>query len=198
MGKKKNSQQHLQQSMGSLVSKAAIAQLGPSIEDFTRKLVQELGSQLAIQTSNTMESLFSRVVVLENMLIDKLGITRDDLVNKVCDLEDAKQGYVHSDGPAERGSRARLEVSTKTSDQSNFGNTSRILINELGTGNTIGEALETAIIGMKAGETKEVPFGQNNEAIAKMMLSRVSLKIRKDEPKSEEPQETQDENQTQG
>jgi hypothetical protein len=90
MGKKKG-QNHIQQSMGQMVSKAALAQMGPAIENYIQRVVQQLGQQLAMQSASTLETMFSRIVVLETILMEKYGLTKEDLASKVADLEDSKK-----------------------------------------------------------------------------------------------------------
>jgi hypothetical protein len=173
MGKKKQTQ-HIQQSMGQMVSRAALSQLGPQIENMVRAYVNKLGSQLAEQQASTLETLFARVVVLESIIMEKLGYTTEDLTNKVATIEDEKENLVVSDSGAELNDVVRLEISTKTKDQADFQGSSRIKLYKTGTGQTIGQELEQAIIGMKAGETKEVNFGKDAAMAARIKVDRVS------------------------
>lgn len=176
MGKKKN-QNHLQQSVGNLVSKAALAQMGPQIEAVVRSYVQQLGNQLAVQQASTLETLFARVVVLESIVMEKLGYTTEDLTNKVADIEDEKENLMKVD-QVELGDVVRLEIRTKTKDQTEYQGSSRLKVAQIGTGQTVGTELETAVIGMKAGETKEVLFGKDQAMSAEIKLDRVSRTIK--------------------
>lgn len=179
MGKKKTAQQHVQQSMGNLVSKAALSQMGPAIERYINHKMKELSSQLAVQQATTLENLFSRVVVLEEIVMEKLGYTTDDLTAKVADIEDRNQGQALVQGAAQHNDVVRLEISTKTNDQDAFQGTSRLMVSNVGTGNTLGVELESAIIGMKSGESKELQFGENKALTAKITVNRVSRAIPK-------------------
>lgn len=191
MGKKKSAQ-HVQQSMGQLVSRAALTQMGPEIEQLVRAYVQNLGSQLAVQSASTLETLFARVVVLESIVIEKLGFTAEDLTNKVADIEDEKQGLLKVDA-VELNDVVRVEIRTKTKDQPDYQGSSRLKISQTGTGQTIGQELEGALLGMKTGETKEVQFGQDQGMTAELKLNRVSRR-----PATPAPQGEVSENQPQG
>lgn len=175
MGKKK-SQQHLQQSMGNLVSRAALAQMGPSIENYVQQVVRQLGSQLAVQQASTLETIFARVVVLETIIMEKFDYTSEDLARLVADNEDQKENLVTAES-VEVGDVTRLEISTKTKDQEDYQGTSRLKVYNTGSGESIGEELEKALIGMKSGETKEVQFGKDQEMSAKITMERVSRKV---------------------
>jgi hypothetical protein len=172
MGKKK--QQHVQQSMGQMVSKAALAQMGPAIEKYVQAVVQRLGSQIAMQQVSTLETMFSRIVVLETILMEKFGFTKEDLATKVAEVEDEKESLKLVDGAVEEGDVVRLEVKTKSKDQTDFQGSTRLKIYNIGSGQTIDKELESAVIGMKAGETKQVEFGEDKQMVAELTVNRVS------------------------
>lgn len=184
MGKKK-SQQHQQQSFGNMVSKAALTQMGPQIEQMVRAYVQNLGNQLAAQQASTLETLFARVVVLEQIVIEKLGYSGEDLTNMVAAIEDEKENLTLVDGAAELGDVVRLEISTKAKDQTEFQGSSRLKIYQTGSGQTIGQELEAAILGMKTKETKEINFGKDGAMVAKITIDRVS-RAQKEETSGEQ------------
>jgi hypothetical protein len=175
MGNKKGSrQQHVQQSMAQMVSTAALARMAPSIQGFVEQMVRQLGSQLATQQASTLETLFSRVVVLETIVIEKLGLTKEDLAMKVSELEDSKEGMTLVEGPIELDDLVRLQVKTKAADQKEYQGESHLKLYKAGSGQTIGEELEQALIGMKAGETKTVEFGEKKDMVAEFTINRVS------------------------
>lgn len=177
MGKKKSSG-HVQQSMGQMVSRAALAQLGPEIEQLVRAYIQQLGNQLAVQQASTLETLFARVVVLESIIMEKLGYSTEDLTQKVAAIEDEKETLELVQGEAQAGDVVRLEIKTKTKDQTEFQGSSRLKIYQVGSGQTIGEELESAIVGMKSGETKQVSFGKEGAMVAEIKVDRVSRQIK--------------------
>lgn len=172
MGKKK-SQTHVQQSMGQMVSKAALAQMAPSIERYVQSVVQSLGAQLANQTSATIETLFSRLVVLEDLLCEKLNVTKEQLVTKVSDLEDEKDGLKVSETTTKLGDTVRLEVSSKLKDQTEYQGLSRVKVSNVGSGQALGVEIEKQLVGMGPNETKEIDL---EAGLVKVTVNRVSVK----------------------
>ncbi len=175
MGNKKQSTPRPQQSFQQMVSDASLNKLMPQVEDMVKHYVQNLGQQLAVQQSSTLETLFARVVVLESIVMEKLGYSTEDLTSKVSELEDEKEGYSQVE-KAELGDMVRVEIATKTKDQTDFQGSSRLKIYETGSGQTFGPELESSILGMSTGETKEVSFGQDGQMTAKIKLDRASRK----------------------
>lgn len=188
MGKKKTSQQHVQQSMGQMVSKAALSQMGPQIEQLVRAYVQQLGNQLAVQQASTLETLFARVVVLESIIMEKLGYTSEDLTAKVAAIEDEKEGLELASDEAKLGDVVRIEIKTKTKDQADYQGSSRLKIYQTGSGQTIGQELESAILGMKSGESKEVTFGKDGQMTASITVDRVSRSVAKEQADADQVQ----------
>jgi hypothetical protein len=200
MGKKKgNRQNHLQQSMGSMVSRAALTQMGPAIEQYVKRLVQQLGSQLAVQQASTLETLFARTIVLETIVMEKFGFTTEELAVRVSNVEDEKEDLELVNGPVELNDVVRVEVRTKTKDQPEFQGSSRLKIYKTGTGETIGSEMEEGILGMVAGETKEIEFGKDKELTAELTVNRVSRSTKKPEEtktETETPAEASNEDQS--
>lgn len=179
MGKKKQ-QQHVQQSMGNMVSAAALAQLGPKIEQLVRAHVDSLGNQLTSQQISTFQNILLRLVTLEKLVIEKLGVTAEDLAKRVSDLEDSAEGLESVD-TVELGDTVRLEISTKTKDQDRFQGSSLLKLDNTGKGEYLGQELEAALLGMKSNETKEINFGQDGAMVAKLTVNRVSRKVKTQE-----------------
>jgi hypothetical protein len=174
MGKKKT-QEHMQQSMGTLVSKAALAQLAPEINEIVLAKVRELGGLLAQEQLSTLQDLFVRLVVLESLAVEKFGITPDELSDRVAQLQDESEGFKTSQEPAKAGDTIRLEIKTKTKDQAEFQGKSRLKVTNLGSGNSLG-VLEKDIIGMITAETKLIEFGEDNQMIAEVSINKISSK----------------------
>lgn len=177
MGNKKQKSVRPQNSFQQLVSNVAMDKMIPQVEEMVQAYTERLGEQLALQQASTLEMLYTRLVVLEAIVIDKLGYTAQDLTDKVADLEDLKEGYERSDS-VNLGDMVRVEISTKTKDQEDFQGSSRLKISNVGSGQSYGEELESSIVGMASGETKEVFFGEDQQLVAKITLNRVSKKIK--------------------
>lgn len=186
MGKKKQ-QEHVQKSMAQMVSKAALAQLWPHITNFVQSNIQRLGSQLALQQASTLETLFSRVIVLEQILIEKYGYTADDLAVRVSQVEDEKEGLtlLSNNELLQKGDVVRLLIKTKPKDKEEFQGETRLKVYSTGSGETLGLELEEPMIGMKTGESKLIEFGKDKSMVAEVTINRISRKPTEEISKSE-------------
>jgi hypothetical protein len=196
MGKKRSQgQNHQTQSFGNMVSKAALAQMGPAIEKYVKAVVQNLGQQLSVQQAGTLETLFARTVVLEEILMDKFQLTKEDLATKVSEVEDRKENLEQADS-IEKNDVVRLEISTKIADQTEYAGSSRLKVYETGSGGTLGNEIEDQLVGMKTGETKEFSFGKDKTMTAKVTIDRISRAKKVEVP--QENNEAQNADQTSG
>lgn len=173
MGNKK-AQARVQQSMGNMISKAALTQLGPEIAQMINNGLQQVASQLAQEQLSTLATLFVRIRVLEEIIVEKLGYTQDQLAQRVSDLEDGAEGLKAAD-VVQTDDVVRIEVKTKTKDQTEFQGSTRLKISDLGSGQGIGKELEAKLVGMKVGEVKETEFGQG--MVAELTINRISRKV---------------------
>lgn len=172
MGKKKSSpgNGHQAQSFGQMVSKAALSQLKPEIA----QMVNELGQNIASQTTQAIESVYVRLVVIEQLLMAKFpDITEDVMTSKISDVED-KRDKLDKVEEVENGDVVRVQLRTKFNGQTEFQGTSNNKIYGVGSGATFGLEFESGILGMKTGEVKTITFGQNKEITAEITLNRVS------------------------
>jgi hypothetical protein len=178
MAKRKNKdpgaapQLHPQRSFEQIVADATLSRLGGYIDG----QIQQLGQALSGRLQQSFTKLFTRLVAVEELLMEKTGLTKDDFTTRVAVIEDRSEGFtqVDADVAAELGDRVRLEIRTKTADQTEYQGSSRMLVDNAGSGNTLGAELESAVVGMKAGETKEVLFGKDNSLSASITISRIS------------------------
>lgn len=172
MGKKKSSQ-HADKSFGNMVSKAALTQMAPEIQ----QMVDGLGSRLAAQIASTLENQHARLVVLEKLAMERFNLTKDDLSNKISDFEDEKEGLVTA-SQVELGDVVRLEIKTRTEDQAEFQGSSRLKVYNTGSGDTLGGELEAAVLGMTPGQAKETKFGQDGKLVAQIRVDRISRLVK--------------------
>jgi hypothetical protein len=188
MGKKKNSQQHVAESMGQMVSRAALTQMMKPINQMVQIAVSQLGQKLAMKQTENTAMMFTRIVAVEKLLIDKGIVTANDLSNKVADIEDERDNATRAD-VLEKGDIARIEVRTKDAKAENFeSDTTRLKVINFGSGNSLGTEVETAALGMKVGELRIVTFAKDT-LCAEITLSRVSRPIPPPAPPVEEPKE---------
>ena len=178
-------QVHPQQSFKQQISDASLAKLKP----FIGQQVQLLGLQLQQEQQSTLRMLYTRLITVEKVIMDKLDITQDQFTDLVADEEDSSSGLKKVDVVKE-GDLVRLEVSTKAADQKEFQGTSKMIVENCGLEPmTMGPEIESNLIGLKVGETKEIKFGKDDKMLAKVVINRVSRRPTppklKEEPKVE-------------
>lgn len=199
MGKKRSKvQQHQEQSFGNLVSKAALAQLGPYIA----KMVSQLGSELAAQQASTIEKIFIRLVSIEKLLVEKNIVTQEEMINKVADVEDEQARLIPAD-TVSLGDTVRLDMRLKQpGDEAYKNEKSKFTVENVGTGATFGPDVETAIVGMKKGDVKEVMAGEKKDVTVEITVNRISTRPAPPAQPEQAPAapapEGQDANQAQG
>lgn len=173
MGKKKQQVQHITQSMGQMVSKAALVQLQEPIS----MMVNNLGQRLALKQAENTQTMFTRIVAIEKVLIDKGVLTQEDLQLKVADIEDSREGLVNVDDALATGDTARIQVRTKEiADETFESGVTRLKVGQTGTGNTLGTEVELGIVGMKVGETKVITFA-DGKLNAEIKIDRISRPV---------------------
>ena len=91
MGKKRKAggKPHQTRSFEQLVGKANQEALKP----FIMQQLNFLGMQLRQSQIRDLASIQMRIMALEKFMIEKLGITEDDLAVKVAELEDEATGF---------------------------------------------------------------------------------------------------------
>ena len=182
MSKRKNSdpgrvrQLHPTQSFSQMVGDATLAKLGGYIDQQINSLY-EMVQQRQLQTT---QALFTRIVAIEELLLERFSdLTKDDLVTRVATIQDRNEGFeAVSDGVIEVGDRVRLEIKTKTADQTEFQGSSRFLVDNVGAGSTLGKELEATLIGMRTGEVKETKFGADETLVANVAINKISRKLK--------------------
>lgn len=160
------------QSFEQMVSDASLAKMKPFIQQEVVRV-----SQLMIQEQmGNFQSIFERLTALEKLVMEKTGVSDEEYVSRVTDVQDQFQGVKRLDRAAQAGDILRVEVSTKAKDQEDYQGTSRMMIASLGSGTSIGKELEEQLIGLKAGEEKVLEFGKDKLLVAKIVINRVSGK----------------------
>lgn len=172
MGKKKgNSQPHASQSFQELLAQATLQKFAPYIQQQINYAAQGILQRQAQASAN----IFTRLIATEEVLMELVpGLTKERLATQVASVQDRNEGLEESLESVQIGDRVRVEIKTKTADQTEYQGTSRMLIDNIGSGATLGKELEDNIIGMAKGETREVLFGKDNSLSASITLNRVS------------------------
>lgn len=170
--KKLGGQSKPKQSFEQMVSDASLSKLKPFIQSEVTRV-----SRLMVQEQmGGIQALFERLTAVEKIITEKLGISDEEYVNRVTDVQDEFMGVKALDREAKEGDVVRVEISTKQKSQEQYQGTSRMMISNLGAGTSIGKELELSLVGLKAGEIKVVEFGPEKSLEAKILINRISGK----------------------
>lgn len=143
--------------------------------------VANAAQEVADQQKKLLESLYLRARVLEDIVIAKFeDIDSNYLAESVADLQDDLLNMEKVE-TSEKGDRVRITIKTKSEDQEDFQGESPILVNNVGSGATLGAEIEGQLLGMKVGEVKEFTFGHEGKMTASVEVHRVS-RTKKPEP----------------
>lgn len=175
MGAKKRKQgnpaapKHATQAFGELVSRAALNQLLPDI----KTMVAELGSKIALEQANSMELLYLRLLVLEQAS----GLTQEELTERVTVLKDSFDGLEKVE-ESKLGDTLRIRLSFRENKEgANYNEPQDRRIEQVGTGKTLGPAIEAQLVNLKVGDEREFPLGEPATHTAKVTITRVSRPI---------------------
>jgi hypothetical protein len=176
-------QQHAGDSFQTLAQKAIMEKVAP----FIQQQMQVIQFQIQGEMQNTLRGMYTRITVMEEVMMDKLGITEEEYVDMVIEKEDTSDGLEKvEDGAVEAGDRVRITVMTKTKEQEEFAGESKLVLDNCGVAPfQIGEELEPQVVGMALGETKDFPFGKDKEMVAKITIDRIARRPKLEEVKDE-------------
>ena len=176
------------QSFENFVSEAMVARMKGYVDQQVYGAMQPFVSR-QIQAAELLSAMGDRLNVIEQIVKEKLGVTAEDLATRLALAQDEKQGYKPVEGAVEPNDRVRLEVKTKKATAENWTSTNRMMVDATGSGQTLGPQLEKALIGLLAGETREVIVGSDDNAVqVSMLVNKISRRPR---PPAPQPQEAQ-------
>lgn len=173
MGKKKNNgnKPHPNKSFEQYVADATLAKF----EGYIDQQVEVVGRAMAQYQMRQLAVLTLRIKAIEELLGGKLGVTAAELGDKVAEYEDQAEGFQEvKDGGLLVGDRARVEITHKKSEEADFSKPVRLMVNNAGSGQTLGEELEAALVGLTTGETREVIYGPEGVMTARLTINRLS------------------------
>jgi len=176
MGKKKTEPKK-RASFEELVSNTSLEKMQPYI----KQEVINLGQMLVQNLSSQIEGVYTRLMTIEDIICKEFNMTEDQLAAKVAETEDAASGMVSKEIVAQ-GDRVRIELGTRTTEEAEVQKLSRMRVEQVGSGKTLGNEIENALIGLKVGDFKEVAV--NDNLVCKVVVNRISG-IKPEESKNE-------------
>ena len=175
--KSKTTKVHQQESYQKTIADIAQSSLKPFIEAemliMKRSLMQSLSQPWSV--------LDLRVEVLENIIIEKLGYTPNQLRTHLVELEDENLG-LEAVGYVAVGDTVRFSINTKLIETGEVTEHPLQRIDEIGDGNILGEEIESEIIGMCDNESKTIIFN-DGKMEAFITIDRISRGILNEEAK---------------
>jgi hypothetical protein len=188
MGKKRtqrkptnnSNNKHANASFQDLVAQAVNSKLLNTVN----QQMNYLASLIAQEQRSNLEDIYSRLNTLESLCLEKFGLTDEEFAILVAETEDKLSGFIAGE-IVEEGDLVRLEIATRTKEQEEFQGSTRTKLQNAGSTKTFGEEIESAIIGMKVNETKEIEFGKDKGMVAKVTIQTTSRAPIKEETKEE-------------
>lgn len=187
MGKKKgDTQQAYQNMMNNQVLSSMKAQLKPFVVDMVNEAATTVQQNLAKQQLSYVADANTRLFLLEGIVCEKLGYTREQLSEMILDNEDKALEIIQVNRAAQKGDHLRVGVSTKVlnadagqvpaafSDENRF-NVKNLLEDDSASIFNL-PVLSEALLGMSKDETKEVTLEEHN-AVVKLRVHRICEKV---------------------
>ena len=154
--------------------------LNQTIKKFQSFIEEEIKRQVddkLVKYRSALDTLALKMLAFEEILTTKLdGVTKESLNDTYVTCEDKLEGFERT-VEAKENERVRISIKTKMADQTEFQGASSVVIDNLGSGKTLGQEIEPQIIGMKTGEQKEFTFGKDGGFVANVKLNYASQKI---------------------
>ena len=137
------------------------------------------------QFNASLAQILPRLQVLENILIKKYkDVTKDSLSHQVAALQDEVSGFVQVDRAVQLNDRVRIAVAAKKKEEKEYPKDQRLMVDNIGSGETISKEIEDKIVGMKIGETKEIPYNEG-ATVVKIKLEGVSELVKEEVKKDD-------------
>lgn len=147
-----------------------------TIQSYIDAKINEAAGALLTRQQQASQNALIRQVALEEIVMEKLNVSRDELATRVAQVQDRVEGFMEAGDAVVSGDRVRIEIKTKTKDQTDFQGSTRLLVSNVGSGATLGNEIENGILGMVPGEVRDITFGKEGALLAQVSLNRVSRK----------------------
>lgn len=127
-----------------------------ALEPVIFEQIKNLGQALAQRMNQADTPILLRLKVIEDLLVDKLGISQEELANKTIDLEDKINGYAAVEGPTQTGDYVRSVMRGKENG-GDLNEEQQVAFQRLNVPPyDSSKDIEEALIGLKVGETATV------------------------------------------
>ena len=192
MGKKKGFKGgNAQQALQNQVTRMQIKALEPYVQQQVQIAASQIQQTLARQQLSYVADSTLRIGVLEDIVCDKLGYTKESLAELTLTREDKAMDLVKVDREAQKGDFLRVEFFAKQTetpegqDPPEYKKEGQIffvkdLLQEGSKAIHDQVVLSEALLGMKVGEEKEEILEEHKVSV-KLKISRISEKLKLEE-----------------
>lgn len=129
----------------------------------------------------SFQYVLNRLKAITDLVLEKFGISEDEINERVLAVEDEVNGYVGSNEAAAIEDRVRFKIRDVAQDVA----PQAIKLDRLGTKpQQLHEEIENALLGMKAGDNKTITIKlgtEQKEFTFEINMKRVSKKVAKNE-----------------
>lgn len=165
--------QHASLSFAQMVGKANQEALKPYIDAVMGQMADELSKRLFRQLGNIQ----TRIMAMEDILMNKFEVTEREIESAVATIEDDAWQYQLAERPAKEGDLLRVTIRTREPDKEFSKAVKRQITSLMSKPYSMGSpTIEEAMVGMTAGETKEVSMNEG-KYLVEILVERVSEKI---------------------
>ncbi len=162
-----------------------LAQTMSKFKGYIDAEVNAAAQQIANQQKSLLENMYVRIRTLEEIIIEKFDdIDKTNMAKRIAVIEDKAIGLEVVDQVKE-GDRVRVEIATKAKDQEEFQGKSKMMIDQVGSGRTLGKELEGALLDMKTDEVRELDFGKDKTMVAQLTVNRISRDLKAEKEKAD-------------
>ena len=188
VGKKKAqaAKPHQNRSFDQLVSDAMLARLKPFIFDQVGAAAEQIAQSIYKMVLSEKAMTQTRQLAFELLLKENCPWFNDDVLSMaVARVEDDSAGRVLVDDEAKPGDNVRVEFQARRNDAGDFSEVQKLAIHALGQKGRSGtvqsnsEEFETALVGMKTGETKEFLIPEEAEEGKEPENTRVRVTVKR-------------------
>lgn len=167
--KVKKESQRATNSFANLLAEAERTKLQPFIDQMNQVISQisQQNRMLKAEMDRTFDDLFLRVATLEKVAMQVTNMTEDDLSEMMLNVEDEFLGFTKTEDPAEEGDFLRTKIMIKKEDETEYSKDSEqnFSFKDLGKQMVINAEIDKALIGMKAGDEKEIEHNANGQKV---------------------------------
>lgn len=188
--KDKKEPQRATNSFANLLAEAERTKLQPFIDQMNQVIgqVSQQNRMLKAEMDRTFDDLFLRAATLEKIAMQLTNKTEDELAEMMLDTEDEFLGFNKTNESAEEGDFLRTKIKVKKVEEVEYlpESEQNFSFKNLGKQIVINTEVDKALVGMKAGDEKEIEHDANGQKVKLLVKATRVSKRPKEEVKVDE------------